>query len=253
MNTKPADSLLDAAHPLHFPTNPQRFSFDEVAPFFQRMAERSIPDYERAHALHTRMLRPWIAGAPHVKILDAGASRGRFIDHLAEEYGQLRLEDGTLDITALDCSAPMCEALRQRYPSIGVRLQDLAADEFVYGEGVEQYDVVCAFYVLQFIHPSRQQSVLRRLLSLVKPGGVFILGQKSAFGGKLGSLAHEAYLEWRMANGYTAEEIAAKTRALAGSMWPMEHSEVLHILHETMREVFETSRTGMFNTLMARK
>lgn len=245
--------MLDTlTRPVHFPADPSKFTFDEVATFFQDMASRSIPDYERAHEMHVRMLRPWIVGRS-AKILDVGASRGRFIDHLVSEYGELRLHDGSLDITALDNSLPMCDILRQRYPSIGVRVQDLAAEEFIYGSGVEQYDVVCAFYVLQFIPPAEQVNVLRRLLALIKPGGIFILGQKSAHKGTLGALAHDHYIEWRVGNGYTREEILAKTAALANSMWPMDYDVVLNVLREQMVEVTETTRTGMFNTLIARK
>ncbi len=245
--------MLDTLNPPpHFPADPEKFNFSEVAPIFQNMASRSIPGYDEAHQLHVRMLKPWM-DQEHVKILDVGASRGRFIDHLVTQYGELRLHDGSMDITALDNSLPMCDVLRTRYPSIGVRVQDLSADEFIFGEGVEQYDVICAYYVLQFIHPSNQIAVLRRLMALLKLGGVLIIGQKSAANGLLGELAHEQYIEWRVGNGYSREEIEAKTHALRFSMWPMDYTQVITTLARSMREIQETTRSGVFNTLMARK
>lgn len=243
---------LAIAAPAHFPSDPTHFNFDEVAPFFQNMAVRSIPLYEVAHSMHARMLAPWLKDRP-AAVLDVGASRGRFFDHLVEQYGHKRIDDGTLDLTAIDKSLPMVSALRERYPTIGIRAQDIAADEFIEGEGAESYDVVCAFYVLQFIRPSRQAAVLRRLMTLVKPGGVLILGQKSAHHGVLADLAHDDYMRWREGNGYSRAEIEAKSLALQNSMWPMSDFDTRGILKEQMSEVFETTRIGVFNTLMARK
>lgn len=249
-------SLLDLPQvepaPRHLPADPNRFNFDEVAPFFQNMAQRSIPLYEEAHRMHTSMLRPWIM-RDGASILDVGASRGRFVDHIVDSAGTQRVEDGRLHITAIDNSLPMCEALRSRHPHISVRLQDVSGDEFIYGGGTNAYDIVCAFYVLQFIHPEKQQHVLRRLVALVKEGGVLIIGQKSAHDGLLGARAHEYYLDWRTDNGYSREEIEAKSKALRGSMWPMRERVVRDILAERMTEVYETTRIGMFNTLIARK
>lgn len=246
-----------APHAPHFPADPTRFVFDaEVTGVFQSMASRSIPLYEEAHTMHVSMLRSWLE-EPRVKVLDIGASRGRFIDHIVAQHGRERLgaptdTRGGIEVTALDISEDMCAVLRQNYPEITVRQQDLRAPEFLVGS-IEQYDIICAYYVLQFIQPAWQVPVLRRLLGLLKPGGVLILGQKLAHGGMLGRLGHEQYIRWRMANGYSREEIAAKTRALANSMWPMDESEVLRVIREQAREVFETTRIGVFNTLMARK
>lgn len=254
--------LVDEADALnrhlpHYPADPSRFVFDaSVTEIFPRMAMLSIPLYEEAHTMHVRMLRDWLE-EPQVKVLDVGASRGRFIDHIVAQHGETRLgpqtaEGGGIEITALDISQPMCDALQARYPQVDVRRQDLTDPTFLYGS-IEQYDIICAYYVLQFLHPAYQVSVLRRLMSLLKPGGVLIIGQKSAHGGRLGNLGHDCYIEWRMANGYSRAEIEAKTRALAGSMWPMDESQVHMVLKEQAREIFETTRVGVFNTLMARK
>jgi len=257
-----ATPLVDEADALtrhlpHYPADPSRFVFDaSVTEVFDSMAMRSIPLYEEAHTMHVRMLRDWLQ-EPIVKVLDVGASRGRFIDHIVAQHGAGRLgpqtaTGGGIEITALDISQPMCDVLQARYPQVDVRQQDLATPEFLYGP-IAQYDIICAYYVLQFLHPAYQVSVLRRLMALLKTGGVLIIGQKSAHGGRLGNLGHDYYIEWRMANGYSRAEIEAKTHALAGSMWPMDESLVTLVLKEQAREIFETTRVGVFNTLMARK
>lgn len=236
--------------PVHFPRDPQRFVFDEeVTAVFDDMAVRSIPNFLKAHESHSRMLRRWMI--PGVSILDVGASRGAFLRQLRNDY-QDAWYDGNTRIDAIDNSEAMCKELRQDFPEINVNCTDISAPEFL-NHRQPRYDIVCLNYVLQFIPPQLQVPVMLRLFSMVEAGGVFILGHKSKHHGMSGDLCSEEYIHFRMQNGYSAEEIAAKTEALKGSMFPMDHTKMMHTMKLHFSEVAETFRFMMFSTVFAVK
>lgn len=239
--------LTDDGKPVHYPANPTRFEFDaEVAQVFKDMAERAIPNFHLAHEMHARMAAKTL-DAPGARVLDIGASRGAFLQHLKS------IAKPGFSYTAVDVSKPMCDLLSEEYPEAIVRCLDVTSPEFAQTLNGESYDVVCVNYVLQFLQPGMQYGVLDLLSRAVRRGGLLFLGHKSVHYGFMGDEAHERYIEWRIQNGYSREEIEAKTKALRGSMFPMRHAAVLSYLQGNFEEVQETTRFMMFSTVAARK
>ena len=242
--------------PVHFPANPDKFEFDaEVAKIFPNMAKRSIPDYERFHELHAGVVARLF---PHdgARLLDVGASHGAFFQHLLQHFWRSeRHYAPKYELTAMDSSPAMCKELRTFFPHARIIEGDItdARIQVALAEA-GPYDVVNATYVLQFIHPDLQKRTLRFLASLVREGGILILGQKDQMGDSpLSADLHEQYVNWRLSNGYSREEIEAKTQALKGSMWPVFHDVLMETLMHLFRDVQQTTRTLMFNTLIAYK
>jgi tRNA (cmo5U34)-methyltransferase len=236
-----------SGHSVHYPADPHRFSFDgEVSAIFKEMARKSIPNFYEAHAAHARMLTPWMK--PGVSILDVGASRGSFINALREEHPAV-FSDTRTKMLAVDSSPDMCKYLREDFPYVEVKYGDIADSDF---PPTGQYDIVCIHYVIQFLPANLQVDTLQKLLRMVKPGGALIYGHKSTAPGVSGALAHDEYIRFRMSNGYSREEIEAKTAALKGSMQPMSHALLLRLLGG-FAEVTETFRFMMFSTIFAVK
>lgn len=242
---------------VHFPKNPDVFQFDEeVAAIFPDMAKRAIPMYHEAHRAHVAMLSEYFAHGPKpVRILDIGASRGQFFRALIDAYGHEFARSPDVELVAIDSSDAMCEHMSRDFYGLGVEVEniDITSDEFFEWEaGI--FDIINMSYVLQFIRPNQQLAVLEKVCSLVRPGGVLILGQKDDFSSMLGETAHHEYMRFRQRNGYTAEEVAAKSKALKGSMFPMNHGVLRNeVLAQGFIEVYETTRWMMFSTLFCLK
>lgn len=236
----------------HFPANPNKFEFDkDVAPIFPNMAKRSIPNYEEAHYLHASIMAFWFLhkGA---SIIDIGASRGLMFSMLSKLYREHGQFLPSMKMVATDSSPHMCEMMRNDFPLLDVRQQSLLDPEFF--DSNEQYDVVNCMYVLQFVPSEHQERVLHKLASMVKPGGILVLGQKEKSDGYLGKILHDQYIDFRTHNGYTRREIEAKTAALANSMWPIDPYWLARQLSTLgFREVQETTRYTVFSTLIAYK
>lgn len=244
-------SLASGDRPVHLPADPNKFQFDkEVSAIFPDMALRAIPNFYESHKAHARMLAPLFRARGDSRILDIGASRGAFFNALIEEYGG-EYAANHMQFTAMDNSPEMCEYLRKDFPLARVLEMDITGPDFM--NYFQQYDVVCVHYVLQFVPKDKQERVLRKVFSLVRPGGVLIYGHKSAHYGPLGASAHEEYIRFRMNNGYTREEIEAKTKALQGSMHCMNHDDLLDVVDKHFATIQETFRFMMFSTFMAVK
>lgn len=241
--------VADQDRPVHMPADPTKFAFDpEVSAIFNNMARRSIPNFYESHAAHARMLSGWIK--PNASVLDVGASRGAFFDALCAENPEVSIHK-TLRLTAVDNSEAMCEYLARDYPTAKVLCEDVSNPAVL--AKLDYYDVVCLHYVLQFIQPEKQELVLQRLMDSVKPGGVFIYGHKAKHYGALGALTHEEYIRFRVGNGYTREEIEAKTIALKSAMFPVDHNMVMNAINRNFSHAVETFRFMMFSTVFAVK
>lgn len=241
--------------PVHFPANPDKFEFDaDVAKIFPDMAKRSIPDYERFHELHADIAAA-LYGHDGARMLDVGASHGAFFQNLFRHYWRTKDAVPKFDLTAIDSSPAMCDTLRIFFPQARVLQGDVTDPNLQVTLGLGGgYDVVNATYLLQFIPTEQQPRTVRALAGLVKQGGILILGQKDRMGtSPLSTIMHERYLEWRVSNGYSRAEIEAKTHALKTSMWPMFHDQLMEQLMYLFSDVQQTSRTLMFNTLIAYK
>jgi tRNA (cmo5U34)-methyltransferase len=243
-------SLLQSVNglPVHYPRDATNFTFDaEVSEIFPDMARRSIPLFYETHDLHASIVGKWME-QEEVHILDVGASRGAFLSALSQHYD---MERPGVKVLACDISLDMCLHLQRDFPWAQVRQLDVSDPDHEVRE--HAWDIINCTYVIQFVKPELQTAVLRRLARALKPGGVLFLGQKMSSPGPAGRLLHEQYIQFRLANGYTAEEINAKTLALKGAMSLFPDNVLRNYLNNYGLEVMETSRWTVFNNYMCTK
>lgn len=230
----------------HFPSDPTKFEFNtEVAAIFDDMADRSIPLFRESHRNNAVLARSWVLDGGD--ILDIGASRGAFLRALDAEYG---IEN--LSVKATDISDAMVGYMANDFPSVNVSQVDITSQAFL--SCLSTYDVINMTYVLQFIPKQLQRLVLGKVCGMVRKGGVLFIGQKNLDESPAGRALHERYILWRMENGYTRDEIEAKTAALKNSMWPAPEDLLIQDLKGFgMAEVVRTSSWGPFSNLMCFK
>ena len=239
----------------HFPKDPTCFRFDdEVSRIFPDMAKRSIPLYHDAHRLHARLVTEMLTEG--AKIVDLGASRGQFFRTLSETHGDLCKR---LHLIAIDASDDMCRYMRDEFSK-----DENLKEAIVHAESLECTYLLAQFlnncrvvnlnYVLQFIPTLfKQNEVLRCICRSLPEGAILLLGQKYSVPAGLDALMAKEYVEWRKANGYTEEEIHAKTAALKGSMLTRPPATITRILEEEGFRYATTSQWLMFGTMIAVK
>ena len=100
-------------------------------------------------------------------------------------------------------------------PNIHLLTQDLMDVEF------EKSDLIVAYYTMQFIRPRNRQLLFDRVYEALNWGGAFILFEKvRAQDARFQDIATTLYADFKLEQGYNAEEIVAKTRSLKGVLEP---------------------------------
>lgn len=233
---------------VHFPQYKDVFQFDsEVSLVFPDMAVRSIPLYEESHRLHISLFREEIASSEHVTFVDVGASRGQFFKQLCNQF-QIAPEQGTSRFTcvAIDNSRPMLDLLSEEMPWV----RTVEADAAYLIDLPSKADFISMFYLLQFLRSDDDKlKALTWAHRNLKEGGVLFIGQKEKEEFGFEQRLSEEYYLFRMRNGYTREEIVAKTQALKGSMWPSTRSWTETLTERAgFKAYVETTRWLQFST-----
>lgn len=249
--------VIEGDQPRHFPKNRDVFRFDEeVAEIFENMALRSIPMYAEIHRLHCRILASrFRAGCT---VMDVGASTGRWFRTMRKELGVDRLDHVSgLYCVGVDNSLPMLDKLKAEFPEVDAQLKDISEGAEAVDAGgpffLLEADVVVLFYVLQFIPDAKKKDALRWIYEHMADDGVLIMGQKETHF-HLDEVFQEEYIKFRMDNGYTKEEIDAKTAALKNSMWCLNPRALEGLLQSVgFRHIVETTRWLHFSTWMVYK
>lgn len=239
----------DGEHIVHYPVHPGKFEFDaEVSRIFPDMARRAIPMYDEAHRLHVSMLRN-IFLQQRVVVCDIGASRGNFFREICNQF-QIPVAEGSpnFEFIAVDSSPHMLHLLHDEMPWVGTVVAD--ARHMVDFE--EPADIICLFYILQFIEDDKEKlSVLRWAYRNLRPGGILLLGQKVEITDTYDTCFTSEYHKFRLRNGYSQEEIDAKSKALRNSMWPSTPAWLESMCYSAgFIDYVETTKWLQFSTSM---
>ena len=246
---------------IHFPANPDKFEFDEqVATIFPDMAVRSIPLYEETHRLAVKLVaREYyraVAEDRTLRVLDIGASTGTFFKGLWRYLGY-RVEQSipNLEAVAIDRSYYMCERMHLSLPE--VRIEQFGTEDVrSLVEHEPKFDVVVALYVFQFIPltDDKRASAIVDVYDSMAEDSLMVLANKERVPDPTEQTYSNIYREFRLDNGYTLEEINAKTKALAGSMWTQDREGFNMWLTDTgFDEVTELCRWLQFASYLVYK
>lgn len=249
--------VIDGRRPVHFPEDGEKFEFDaEVSAIFDDMARRSIPMYRESHRIHAAMCYNEILDIYYhqnrkANVLDFGCSTGTFIDELCKRFqseGKELWDHATVGV--LDNSPHMLAQLAAKHPK--AKLIEADALKVSFDPGI--YDIINTSYLIQFLHPEKKFDVLHMLSSSLRTNGLFISSQKEWIGVEEGVWFDELYIDYRKANGYTQEEIDAKTKALKGAMWCCSYRDYRELLIAAgFINIQATVRWLHFNSLIARR
>jgi tRNA (cmo5U34)-methyltransferase len=203
------------------PSGPWAFD-DSVTAVFDDMLQRSIPQYDVMRATVQTMGQDYVRSGRLV--VDLGASSGEGIAPFVAEESR-RGAGESARFVAIECSPAMLAALRKRFASaIGTGIVTVFDHDLRRGlpalDG--QASLVLSVLTLQFVPMEYRQQVLRSAYDALAPGGAMILVEKV-----LGSSASidtqfvSHYLDNKVRNGYTEEEVDRKRLSLEGVLVPM--------------------------------
>jgi len=203
INTSVGDSI-DAAQ--------TRWSFEgATVANFPAHAKRSIPFYSECHQLILK-LSDFFIKEPGISY-ELGSSRGHLTRDLA-----LRHADKQVTWVGVDCSKDMIAAASKEFESI-LGLSFICAD--MTNLTFEASDFMVAHYSIQFTPPRLRQAMIQHIYDNLNWGGAFIMFEKvRGPDARFQDINTSLYMDYKLEQGYKAEEILAKSQSLKGVLEP---------------------------------
>jgi len=187
------------------------FKTAHVADEFDRHVREQLPWYDLTTGVVSHIARHYIPQGGLV--YDIGASTGNIGKALSNT-----LEDRKAEFIPLDNSKAMSDI----YDGPG-KLVITDATEYDF----KPFDLSVMYLSLMFIPPSKRESFMIKLRSLVKPGGAIIVFDKfEPEGGYISTVLWRLALAGKAAAGVCSDEILAKELSLAGVQRPLSMKEV---------------------------
>jgi tRNA (cmo5U34)-methyltransferase len=193
---------------------PGSWSFGgDAAQNFDAHVARSVPFYAATHGLVAELSDRYLA--PGGRAYDLGCSTGALTSRLAARHAD------RVELVGVDLEPSMTAQARARCAQLA-NVTIIDAD-VVWFE-LRPADFVVAHYTLQFVPPADRGPVVDRIAGALRHGGAFLLFEKVADTDlRADALMTALYHDWKRAQGYTDEEIAAKASSLEGVLQPFTH------------------------------
>lgn len=183
-----------------------------VPEHFQQHAKRSIPFYEEGHALICHLSDFFVK--PKSICYDLGASTGELSKKLLNHHKNKKPK-----FILIDQEKKMLDAAKENLCNFEqqIELSCLNIDEVEF----QASDLIVCYYTLQFLPLFKREGFLKKVFQALNKGGAFILFEKIlADDAKMENLSQAVYMDYKLNQGYSAEDIVNKMRSLKGVLEP---------------------------------
>jgi tRNA (cmo5U34)-methyltransferase len=193
----------------------------EVSKTFDQHVSKSVPFYHEGHNLIAKISDFFLQ--ENSLCYDLGCSTGKLTRILAA-----RNRNKDVQFIAIDREDGMVEEAGEKckdFTNVKVIKSDLIEIEF------EKADLIVSNYTMQFTKPKNRQILFDRIYSALNWGGGFILFEKvRAPDARFQDLMTTIYTDYKLDQGYSTEEIVAKTKSLKGVLEPFSAQGNLDLL-----------------------
>lgn len=178
---------------------------------FDKHVCKSVPLYQEGHDLVLKISDFFLQDGS--VCYDLGCSTGELTKALAKRTSHKRLK-----FIAIDREEGMVRTATEKckgFDNVTVTQSDLLDVE------LETADLVISYYTIQFISPRNRQIIFDRVYNALNWGGAFLLFEKvRAADARFQDIMTALYTDYKLDQGYSAEEIVNKSRSLKGVLEP---------------------------------
>lgn len=193
----------------------------EVSANFDQHVERSVPRYLEGHELVGQLADFFLQ--KNSNCYDLGCSTGRLLAQLAPQFRPKQV-----NFIGIDCEPDMLTVAANNckaFDNISLVHADIADYPF------ESCDLFVAYYTMQFVPPKQRQRVFEQIYQSLNWGGGFILFEKvRAPDARFQDMMSTLYNDYKLAQGYSGDQIIAKARSLKGVLEPFSREGNLGLL-----------------------
>lgn len=187
-----------------------KFSGDTVYKFDEHI-QRSVPLYLQGHDLIAKVSDFFLHNGSVV--YDIGMSTGTLAQKILE-----RNKSKSIDYVGVEIEEDMCQKAQenlQGYQNVNIVCDDIMNLE------LKQADLIIAYYSIQFMHPKIRQQLIDKIYESLNWGGAFIMFEKvRGSDARFQDILTSLYTDFKRDNGFSVEEIFAKSQSLKGVLEP---------------------------------
>lgn len=187
------------------------WSFDQAASNFDGHIARSIPDLPGQRDFVARLAAFFLH--PGATAYELGVSTGRLAEQVLG-----RVPGRQLRYMGLDDSSAMIDLARNNLaadPRFHAEVADVASYAY------EPAGLVLSFYTLQFVPAPAREALLQRICRAITPGGALVMFEKTlASDPRIQDLLGQIYIDYKLDQGFTPEEVLNKAGSLRGILDP---------------------------------
>ena len=178
---------------------------------FDSHVQKSVPLYKEGHELIIKLSDYFLSD--NSICYEVGCSTGELVQKLA-----IHNQSKDVEIIGIDTVEDMVNAARKKCfaeTSITIIHDDIINLE------LKKSDMIIFYYTLQFIRPKVRQLIVDKIYEALNWGGAFVLFEKvRANDARFQDIASTLYVDFKLENGFTPEEIIGKTKSLKGVLEP---------------------------------
>lgn len=188
------------------------WTFDGVSgKNFDSHIRKSIPVYDEGHDLVCKIADYYLSNDSIC--YELGCSTGTLLHKLAT-----RNQDKKVQFIGVDQEMDMIEEAKKKCASnknIGLTTSNIMDIEF------KKSDLIIAYYTIQFVKPRQRQIIFDRIFDALNWGGALILFEKvRGPDARFQDISTSLYTDYKLDQGYTEQEIIAKSKSLKGVLEP---------------------------------
>ncbi|OQX73760.1 MAG: methyltransferase [Campylobacteraceae bacterium 4484_4] len=197
-----------------------RFDGD-VSEQFERHIRRSVPLYDEGHNLICKLSDFFVKEGSQV--YEIGASTGLLSYRLATHHAFRK----NTRFTGIEIEEEMVHKATRTYRSENLTFLQEDVNTFAF----EKADLIVSYYTIQFIRPSLRQQLIDRIYEALNWGGAFIMFEKvRGPDARFQDIFTSIYTDYKLEQGYSAEEIVNKAQSLKGVLEPFSTQGNLDLL-----------------------
>ena len=179
---------------------------------FEEHIKKSIPFYDEGHKLIYELSDFFVKNDSIV--YEIGSSTGKLIYTLSKKYQDIKPDARFFGI---EIEKDMVDFSKQNYTlkNLNYICEDINTFEF------EKSDLIISNYTVQFIHPKQRQLLIDKIYNSLEWGGAFVMFEKvRANDARFQDIVSTLYMEHKLKQGYSPEEIITKQKSLKGVLEP---------------------------------
>jgi tRNA (cmo5U34)-methyltransferase len=193
----------------------------EVARTFSAHVSKSVPLYEEGHDLVCALSDFFVQDSS--VCYELGSSTGVLISKLARRHAATKAR--FVGIEAVPEMIAQARAESGQLPNLEFAQEDINVYPF------EKADLIVSFCTIQFVPPYLRQTLFDRLYQSLNWGGALLLYEKvRAPDARFQDYMTSIYTDFKLARGYSPDEIIAKARSLKRAQEPFSTQGYLDLM-----------------------